>query len=147
MDKYLVGSIGARQKSITENNIQAIAFKAIPNVIFATNNNRSALEASYGKGYTYIQVNDYLNSFFKVSSRGKSAMNVLEELLSENTYFTESINITAIPIYYLQPNTRISLLDADSGISGEFIISKISLPLTYNGTMTINASRAPDTIY
>jgi hypothetical protein len=30
----------------------------------------------------------------------------------------------------------------NSGIEGEYIVSKISLPLSYNGTMNITATKA-----
>jgi hypothetical protein len=57
----------------------------------------------------------------------------LDELLYNHSYCTESINISAIPIYYLDVNTRISVCDELSKINGEYIVSRISLPLTYNG--------------
>ena len=71
------------------------------------------------------------------------AKNALDELLYQHSYCTESINITAIPVYYLQPNTRISVRDDQSEINGEYIVSKITLPLTYNGQMSIQATKAP----
>ena len=49
--------------------------------------------------------------------------------------------------HYLQPNNRIEIYDSETGIEGEFLISKITLPLTYNGTMSITATKAIDTIY
>jgi len=52
-----------------------------------------------------------------------------------------------VPVYYLEPNTRIFVRDDNSGINGEYIIDKISYQLTYNGMMTINAVKAVDRIY
>ena len=54
----------------------------------------------------------------------------------------ESISITAIPMYYLQPNTRITVRDDASGVNGDFMISSISLPLDIESLMQINAYRA-----
>ena len=52
-----------------------------------------------------------------------------------------------IPIYYLEPNTRIHLYDEDTGLDGDYIASKITLPLAYNGTMTITATKAAENLY
>jgi hypothetical protein len=50
-------------------------------------------------------------------------------LINEHTYYTESITLTTIPIYYLEPNTRIKVIDDATGINGEYLVSKITIPL------------------
>jgi hypothetical protein len=47
----------------------------------------------------------------------------------------------------LEPNTRIHLSDPETGIEGDYIISRISLPLTYNGIMSITATKAVKNIF
>jgi len=83
---------------------------------------------------------------FSVSSQGKSAKDKLDELLYKHSYCAESVNISAIPIYYLEPNTRIYLFDEKTGLDGDYIMSRISIPLSYNGTMSITATKAQDRI-
>jgi hypothetical protein len=68
-------------------------------------------------------------------------------MLYNYSYCIESINLTAIPIYYLNPNTRILVKDDSSKINGEYLVNRISIPLTYNGTMTISATKAPTRLY
>jgi len=46
----------------------------------------------------------------------------------------------------LEPNTRISVTDPVSGISGDYMINTISLPLDINGTMTLSCTRALERI-
>jgi len=48
-----------------------------------------------------------------------------------------------MPIYHLEPNMRISLYDDKAKINGEYIVNKIIISLTYNGTMQIMANKAP----
>ena len=83
---------------------------------------------------------------FSISARGKSAKDRLDELIYQHGYCTESVSITAIPIYYLEPNTRVYIYDNKTGIDGDYIVSKITLPLTYNGTMSITATKAAETV-
>ena len=55
--------------------------------------------------------------------------------------------MTTVPIYHLQPNTRIKVMNAESKINGDYIVSRISIPLTYNGTMSITATKVADRVY
>jgi hypothetical protein len=98
-------------------------------------------------GYTFIQLTPSMENYFTISAQGKSAKDELDNLLYQHTYATEAVNLTAVPIYYLQPNTRIFVKDNNTGINGEFIVSKITVPLQYNGTTAITTTRAVERIY
>ena len=95
--------------------------------------------------YKCIQMAD--DSMFAISSQGQSAKNKLDELIYQHGYCTESATITTIPIYYLQPNIRVYVSDKDTNLSGDYIISKISIPLAYNGTMSLTATKAAETLF
>ncbi len=92
-------------------------------------------------------MNKYLENLFTISAQGKSAKDELDNLLYQHTYCTESINITATPVYYLQPNARILVKDELNNINGEYLVSRIGFNLSYNGTMSITATKAPERIY
>jgi len=62
--------------------------------------------------------------------------------LYEGTYFNESITFSSIPIYYLEPNNRITVRDNQSGINGDYIIKSLSLQLQHDGMMSVTATRA-----
>ena len=83
-----------------------------------------------------------MENLFTISSKGKSAKERIEELLYNHSYCIESVNITAIPVYHLEPNSRILVKDDNSKINGEYIVNKLTIPLTYNGTITITATKA-----
>lgn len=72
---------------------------------------------------------------------------MLEERMYNDTYCIETVSMNIIPIYYLQPNTRIYIRDDNSKIDGEYIVSRFTIPLTYNGTMSISATKIADRIY
>ena len=83
-----------------------------------------------------------MENLFTISSKGKSAKERIDELLYQHSYCIESINLSALPVYHLKPNTRIFVRDDNSNINGEYVINKITIPLTYNGTMNISAIKA-----
>jgi hypothetical protein len=84
---------------------------------------------------------------FVISSRGKSAMDVLEEYLYTYTYPASTVNMTAIPIYYLTPNTLIYIDDSEIGIIGEYILQKFSIQLGLNAQMSISAVETAKRLY
>ena len=123
--------------------VKAIYFREVPNTIFTDN----VTTVQRKSGYTYMQYNANLAKLFVVSTQGKCAIDVMEEWINNHIYAVESTNITTIPIYHLQPNTRIKITDKDSNINGDYIVSRISIPLTYNGTMSITATKVADRVY
>ena len=62
-------------------------------------------------------------------------------MLYQFTQYNESINLSVIPIYHLEPNTRITVYDNDTGVNGDYLIKSISLPLAPNGTSNISATK------
>ena len=70
----------------------------------------------------------------------------VRQLLTDYTNYNENISVTCLPIYHLEPNTRVSFNDPESGIYGDYMINSISFNLGYNGTMTINAKKCVEKI-
>ena len=145
---YMVPAIGNRTKVVNDNQVKAVYFKETPDVLFISDKEYEAMgDQGIQSGYTYIRINDTLTNMFNVSSQGKSAQTVIEELLYQNTYCIEAVSINSVPIFYLDANSRISIKDTRTKINGEYIVSRISIPLTYNGMMSITATKAADTLY
>lgn len=143
LNQFSVRAVGARTKAINENTIKSIYFREIPQVIFQEKSEWSSPQMS---GYKYIQIPE-LDKMFTISAQGKSAKERLDELLYAHGYCTESASITAIPIYYLQPNVRVNISDPETNLSGDYIVSKITIPLSHNGTMSLTTTKAAQTIF
>ena len=137
MAKYSVSAIGTRSKSINDSDVKSIYYRDIPSIIFTIGQDNDQWEPK--TGYTYANLPAHMENLFTVSSQGKSAKGKIDELLYDYLYCTESANISAIPIYHLEPNGKIYIQDLDSGINGEYMVNKITLPLAYNGTMSFTA--------
>ena len=143
LDQFSVKNVGARTKPVNDTNIKSIYFRETPNVVFGEDT-----QGKNGSSYKYIQANDsQMTSMFSISSQGLSAKDKLDELIYNHSYCIESTTITTIPVYYLEPNTRICVYDNKTNLNGDYIISKITLPLTYNGLMTITATKAAESLW
>ena len=141
LSKYDVKNIGSRPKAINDTNVKSIYFRETPDIIYVKHGEQPGNLSSY----RYINCGG-IDGMFSISAQGKSAKDRLDELLYQHSYCIESATITTIPIYYLEPNTRIYIHDEKSGLDGDYIVSKISLPLSYNGTMQITATKAAENI-
>jgi len=105
------------QKAVKEN---------IQEECIATGQNYAIIDS---EAYDALVIGGYQNSCYKKVC----------ELLYQHTNMNDSISMTALPIYHLEPNTRITVEDNASGIHGDYVITSISLPLDINGTMSISA--------
>ena len=143
LDQFSVKNVGARTKPVNDTNIKSIYFRETPNVVFGEDT-----QGKNGSSYKYIQANDsQMTSMFSISSQGLSAKDKLDELIYNHSYCIESTTITTIPIYYLEPNTRICVYDNKTNLNSDYIISKITLPLNYNGLMSITATKAAESLW
>ena len=144
LGKYSVKSIGDRAKSVNDSDVTAIYFREVPNIIFTTADEYVNSEVKDKTGYIPVLITSGMESLFSISARGKNAKDAFDELLYNYSYCVENISLTSLPIYYLYPNSRIKVIDKNTNINGEYLVSKITLPLTYNGTMNITATKAPE---
>jgi hypothetical protein len=87
-----------------------------------------------------------MKTMFTISAQGKSAKAAIDDLIYQHGYCIESTTINTIPIYYLEPNNCIHVIDDATKLDGYYNISKLSIPLTYNGTMSITATKAAQNI-
>ena len=146
LEKYSISAIGSRPKANTDKDVKALYFRGAPEIIYYYPS-ESSITKNKKSGYTYIQLRSDMTNLISLSAQGKSAKDTLDKWLNEHLYGAESISLSTIPIYYLEPNTRIKVSNQDANLSGEYIINKITLPLTFNGTMSISANKTIPMLY
>lgn len=143
MGSYSVGEIGRRTKTVNNDSIKTIYNKEVPDIVFIPSNaeDRQKLIEHYGNiGQKYCLLSPQFWDMFSISSTGASCYDEIRNLMYQHFNYNTTINVTCIPIYYLEPNNILYVEDVDSGIIGNFQITQFNLPLTYNGTMSISAT-------
>ena len=69
-------------------------------------------------------------------------------LLRQYTILNKSITLTSSPMYHLDVNKIIEITDIENNYrQDKFLINSLSIPLSYSGVMTINATSVNDLIY
>ena len=140
--QYSIKTIGNRIKIVNDKTVKAIHYKEVPGLIFVTKNQQIEYNPLETVGYTKVYVQSDLEGMFNISGQGKSAKDVIDELIYTHLYNPDSITLKTIPVYHLQPNHRIHIKDSLNKIDGDYIITKINYGLGHNATMSITATKA-----
>lgn len=140
-----INNIGKRSKIISNNDINCIFASEIPNLILIERGKEDTAEKvqeCQAAGQDFIQVSSTIYAQLSGGGQSYPAYSQVRELLYQYTNYNESISMSAIPVYYLEPNTRITVRDDSSKIYGDYVIKTITLPLDISGTMNIQATKA-----
>lgn len=144
LEKYKTTTIGRRPKVVNDDQIKSIFTRETPEVLFIDPSDPQPQEQNLS--YVKLNLTGGLINYFHTSGQGKTAKEVLDNMVYDYTHYQETVTLTSLPVYYLEPNTRITVYDEKSGISGDYLIKSINSSLAHDGTMTINASRVAERI-
>lgn len=141
-----VKNIG-RRSYVTDKgkNVNCVFEEWIPDIILLNlddediQNKRKQAE---DKGQRYSQVSGEVYNNLDIGGSNYSAYEQIRQTLHEFTNYNESISLQTIPLYFLEPNTRISINNPNSAMTGDYIINSMSFSLDNEGLLTINASKA-----
>lgn len=143
--QYSIAAIGDRPKIVNDSKITSIYFRNVPQVIFTNEQDYNGLDIK--TGYTYIWLDKSMQDLFSISAQGKSAEEEMNELFNNYSYCSEGVTITAVPIYNLEPNTLVYIYNEENKINGKYQVNRITIPLNYNGMMSITATKIIEQVY
>lgn len=145
ISQFNINNIGRRVKVESDNAANCIFLNDFPRyvIINADGDVNAEREEAEKNNQKWIQVSQEIFDKLVIGGNKVSAYDRVKELLYQHTSYNESISLTTIPIYYLEPNTRISIQDNDVNLNGDYIINTISLPLGI-GTSTISCTKCLD---
>ena len=142
LEQYSIENIGIRTKVENKNDITSLFYEKTPEVEFVINPTETYnYNPQTDMAYKPLWISDSVQELFTISGRGISASEQLDTLIYKHLCCSESISLTSVPIYYLEPNTRIYVKDEKMNIDGDYLLSKVTIPLGYNGTMSLSATK------
>ena len=150
--QFSVSKIGRRPIVLKQDDINCLASpdmfapgenKIHPYVFSASTNKTAKYRNDYKNARSgYIQVNkEIFDTCVNKTMSSYSAYDYLCSAIHEYISYNETVSMTAIPVLQLEPNTRIQIKDSETSIIGDYLINSLSIPLTSNGTMNINAKK------
>lgn len=149
--KYGVQNIGRRTTTIVDDSINCIFEPEVEDIVFIENENDKAnmkklKQECDQRKQNYVQVDSGIYNMLVNGGVLRSAYEEIRRELYQYTQYNEQISLTTLPIYNLEPNTRITVRDVQSDIYGDYMIKSLSIPLDINGTMNISATRTLERI-
>ena len=155
LGQFSVPAIGDRPEVEQNESIKALIYQDVPDFIFVKKENYEKDPnnlAYYDYKTIILDEGDFFrdaidNGDIRVSTRHTTALESIDNMLYEKAYCNEEIQLTTVPIYYLEPNIIVSARDENQLVNGYYILSKMTIPLTYNGTMKSTLIRVPERIY
>ena len=113
-----INAIGDRPKVVNNSKVTSVYYREVPQIIFISLNDYDFSRMK--TGYTYINLANDMKDLFSISGRGKSAEEEANELFNQYSYCTETISITTIPIYHLEPNTLVHIKNDENLLNGKY---------------------------
>ena len=155
LTKFSVKNIGRRSYAKTDSECNCVFEPTIPDIVMVcTLDDEQIIDIRTGMtrqeldelGLITTQVDPSVARSTTVGGRLNSCYEHVKQCLNDYTNYNESISITCLPIYHLEPNTRIHLDDPESGIYGDYIINNISFNLGNSGTMSLSLQKVIEKI-
>lgn len=140
LGKYSIKNIGRRTKVVNNNDIKTVYNSEVPDVVFIEGLDQDLIVKYQGIGQRFFILTNEYYDMFSISTTGTSCFDQIREMMYQNLCYNTTISLTCLPKYYIEPNNIIRVEDKDSNIYGNYQIIQYSLPLTYNGTMSITAT-------
>lgn len=140
LGKYSIKNIGRRTKVVNNNDIKTVYNSEVPDVVFIEGLDQDLIVKYQGIGQRFFILTNEYYDMFSISTTGTSCFDQIREMMYQNLCYNTTISLTCLPKYYIEPNNIIRVEDKDSNIYGNYQITQYSLPLTYNGTMSITAT-------
>lgn len=140
LGKYSIKNIGRRTKVVNNNDIKTVYNSEVPDIVFIEGLDQDLIVKYQGIGQRFFILTNEYYDMFSISTTGTSCFDQIREMMYQNLCYNTTISLTCLPKYYIEPNNIIRVEDKDSNIYGNYQITQYSLPLTYNGTMSITAT-------
>ena len=145
IDQFSVENIGRRTTVLVDDTINCIFMPDHPDIILlqsAARDISQQRDRCEERKQEYSQIEQNIYSMLMIGGALKPAIDEIRRELYQYTNYNEQVSINVLPIYYLEPNSRITIKDIASGINGDYIIKSINLPLDINSTMSVSCTKA-----
>ena len=149
ISEFSIQNIGRRTTTLVDDSINCIFEPDSPDIVIieaGSENADSIQRECEARKQEYAQVRSEIYAMLLNGGALRSAYDEIKKELYQYTNYNEQISLTTLPIYYLEPNVRITVRDNQSGIYGDYMVKSISLPLDINGTMSLSCTRALERI-
>lgn len=148
LGKYSVSNIGRRTDVVVNEDVNCLFEPEVPNIVFLNLDLNDSdpdklaelRDECQNSGQPWAQTPGEIYKAFSTGGYHNGAYDyICTELYTHTTYQT-TISMTAIPNYWIEPNSRIRIADNATKTFGNYMIQNISLPLDVGSVMSVTAN-------
>lgn len=146
---YSVKSIGRRTHVTVDDNINCLFQPEIPDVVFVNididDDEKEKIKNECQENFQeWTQVTGDVFDKLATGGRHNGAFEQIKYDLYMYTRYQKSVSMTVLPVYWLEPNSRIAIKESTTNTYGDFMISNISYAFGPSSTMTVSCSEVAE---
>lgn len=150
--QFSVARIGRRSKVTNNSKINQVFESPINDIVFIDTTNvdfdylgstvkeRVSYYNSIGQTYSLLSANT--RPLFSPRSSYGTCYDDIRAMLYSDLIYNSAVNITALPLFYLDVNKVLRLNLPEQGISGDYVINNISYSFGQTASMTLSLQEA-----
>lgn len=147
LGQYSVKAIGRRSDVVTDADVNCLFAPDIPDTVFINiddvsveMNPKQQAQELMAKGEKWSYVHGQIYDNMATGGYKNGAFDRIKSELYKYTNYQRSLSLTAIPAFYLEPNTRVTVKSASENVFGSFLVKSISYTLGNGSTMSVSAN-------
>ena len=143
LGEYSIQNIGRRTDVVNNEDINCLFQPDIPDIVFINTDEDDAQDLRsecQQKGQPYTQVRGDTYWAFATGGYKNGAFDQIKYELYLHTNYQRTLSLTALPVFYLEPNSRVTINDKSTNTYGSFVVRTISIPLGAGNVMAVSAS-------
>lgn len=144
LGEFSIQNIGRRMDVVNDEEINCLFQPLIPDVVFLNRDDEETLEdlkkECLDKGEEWTQVSGDVYYALATGGWRNAAFDQIKYELYLHTNYQKTLSVTALPAYYLEPNSRVTINDKSTNTYGSFILKSLSIPLSPGQTMSGSAA-------
>lgn len=147
LGEYAVANIGRRTHTTVDDNINCLFQPEIPNVVILdiTDDNIEALKQEcIDNGQPWTGVRGEVFQSLAAGGYYNGAFDQIKYDLYMYTRYQKSVSMTALPAYWLEPNTRVSVQESTTNTYGDYLVSTINYTFGPSSTMSVSCSEVAE---
>lgn len=143
LGEYSVHNIGRRTDAVIDDDVNCLFEPEIPNIIWISTDSddmASAVNECKDNGQPYSQVRGEIYQYLYTGGYKNGAFERLKSELWLHTTYQKTLSLTSIPVFYLEPNSRVSINDTTTNTYGDYMLNTLSIPLGAGNLMASTCS-------
>lgn len=147
LGEYSVSNIGRRTTVTVDDNINCLFQPEIPNVVLLdiTSDDFQVLKQEcIDAGQPWTGVRGDVFNLLATGGYHNGAFDQIKYDLYLHTRYSKNISITALPAYWLEPNTRVRISEHTTNTYGDYLASSINYTFGPGSTMSVTCSEVAE---